>query len=336
VGRHTLNEAEQGFLGALLSDDGQSKVAVDLEPETAEALGVPSVSPSILDQLENQAAQGPGENAEPERESSPEERPSEEPAPAVAEEVPSFERQDEEPAPEEEIAPAPELPSRTTHGGLFVDKRAHPLQLLEVLTMRYNTDWAEWESDTLWWALRRSFGPVGELVRNKIMALRLAATTDIPWIDWDVFEDCGLTWNDIIPTIGAFQPMTPMQMAFAVRVMRGIRPEDPFAHEVKAYMAAILDDHGWVWAPEEWFDGAQEVLERGREHLVGLKNEVIQAWERVRTSDPTQIEWNEEDPRDIHVLKMFVVQRYLEEREAMRKEQPGAPASTSTASPPVP
>jgi len=100
--------------------------------------------------------------------------------------------------------------------------------------------------------------------------------------------------------------------------------------------APILDDHGWIWAPEEWFDGAQEVLEKGRAHLVGLKNEVMLAWEKVKGADPTQIEWNENDPRDIHVLKMFVVQRYLEEREAMRQVVPGAASASSTAAPPVP
>lgn len=343
MSRHTLNEAEQGFLGALLDDSGRTKVAVDLDPGVADALGVPSVSPSILDQLEEQAAQGQEDQASPpeqeasEDEGSDQDQVQEQPPGEAGEavQIDSFQRNDEEPEPEEG-AVEPELPSRLTHGKLFTDKRAHPLQLLEVLTMRYKADWADWESDTLWWALRRSFGPVGELVRNKIMALRLAATTDIPWIDWDVFEDCGLAWNDIIPIIGSFQPMTPMQLAFAVQVMRGIRPDDEFAHEVKAYMAAILDDHGWVWAPEEWFDGAQEVLERNREHLVGLKNDVQMTWERVKGENPEEIEWNEEDPRDIHILKLFVVQTYLREREAERGRVPGAPASSSTTSPPVP
>jgi hypothetical protein len=340
VGRHTLNEAEQGFLGALL-DDEHTKTAVDLDPGIAEALGVPSVSPSILDQLEEQASQGGSqEAAAPEPAAEGQEVPPEaavdsgEAPGGEAVEVGEFQRADAEP--EVEQAPEPELPSRATHGKLFTDKRAHPLQLLEVLTMRYKTEWTEWESDTLWWSLRRSFGPVGELVRNKIMALRLTATTDIPWIDWDVFEDCGLSWNDVVPVIGSFQPMTPMQLAFAIQIMRGIRPDDPFAHEVKAYIAAVLDEHGWVWAPEEWFDGAQEVLERNREHLVGLKNEVIQAWEQVQDADPTQIEWSEDDPRDIHVLKLFVVKRYLEEREAARQGVPGGPAASSTVSPPVP
>ncbi len=339
MGRHSLNEAEQGFFGALLGNEGHHKVAVDLDSDVASALGIETVSPGILDQLENQAGSMGGEDSADGDE--PNEQESVEPADSPIEESPAeeldgFDRNDSEPDEGTEAAPAPPLPSRATHGKLFCDKRAHPLQILEVLTMRYGTEWADWESDTLWWALRKSFGPVGEVARNKIMALRLAATSDMAWIDWDVFEDSGLSWNDIVPTIGAFQPMTPMQTAFAISILRGIRPGDRFANEVKAYIAAILDEHGWVYAPEEWFDGAGEILDKGRDHLIGLRSEISDAWEKVRGADPSTVEWNEEDPRDIHVLKMFVVQRYLKEREGLRQAVPGAPSGSSSASPPVP
>ena len=345
MARHDdLNDADQGFFNTLLGD-GQIKAAAtaELSQDTVEALGIPSVSPSILDQLEAQAA---GES--PEEESSSEQAPVEK-APdrasdvqgkpdseAPAEEtvqVEQFERKDA--VPEEQVAPEPDLPSRSTHGKLFSDKRASPLQILEVLTMRYKEEWADWESDTLWWSLRRSFGPVGEVSRNKIMALRLAATRDIPWLDWDVFEDCGLSWNDIVPTIGSFQPMTPMQVAFAVEVMRGIREDEEFGHEVKAYIAAILDDHGWVWAPEEYFGDVQGILERDREHLVGLKQEVADAWEKLSDVDPQTIEW-EENALAVHLMKLFVVKSYLDGRAELRQETPGPGASSSTVSPPVP
>lgn len=317
----TLNEAEKGFF-ALLSDDSiqPTKVAVDLDSDIAEALGVSGVSPKILDELEDQAASVP--------EVSSEDTPDQT-------EIGQFDRRDEEPPQEVEGEAEPELPTRATHGKLFSDKQAHPLQLLDVLTSKYGTDWVDWESDTLWWSLRQNFGSVGEVVRNKIMALRLAVTTDVPWLDFDTFEDCGLSWNDIVPTIGYFQPMTPMQAAFAVQVLRGIRPDDQFGHEVKAYIAAILDDHGWVWAPEEWFDGAQEILEKEKDFLVGLKNDVMTTWEQVKDEDPTQIDWKE-DPRDIHIMKLFVVQSYLAEREAFRDELPGGVTSASTVSPAVP
>ncbi len=187
----------------------------------------------------------------------------------------------------------------------------------------------------MWWALRRDYGPVGDVARNKISALRVAVSTDLPWLDWDTFEDCGLSWNDIVPVMGTYQPMTPMQTAFAVHVLRTIRPDEEFSAEVKAYIAAVLDDHGFVFAPELFYDGAQELLDR-KKWLVGLRNDVESAWEQVKGMDPETIGWNPENPLDIHLLKLSVVQRYLAEREALREANVGSTGASSTASPPVP
>ncbi len=320
MSQREVNDAELAFFGAIQGDE-VIKEAAELAPETVEALGIPSVSPAFLDQLEQQASK------------MPEKAPAEEPSDAEGTELEPYDRTDV--PPEEASAPEPDLPSRATHGKLFADKRAHPIQILEVLTMRYKAEWPSWESDTLWWALRRDFGPVGEVCRNKISALRLAVSTDVPWLDWDVFEDSGLSWNDIIPVIGSFQPMTPMQAAFAVNVLRSIRPDEEFAHEVRAYIAAILDEHGFVYAPEEFFADAQELLDR-KSWLAGLKSDVASAWEQVKGLNPETIAWNPENPLDLHLLKLSVVQRYLAEREALRQAIPGMAAASSTVSPPVP
>lgn len=331
--RYEPDGAEQSFFDTLLEGGGSlDKTAVDLEPETAEALGVQTVSPSILENLEAEAAPTE-ESSEPSAESaSPVAVTSPEPT-AELEQAEEASQIDEEP--EEERPAEPELPSRETHGKLFTNRQAHPLQIFDVLAMRYREQWVEWEPDTLWWALRRDFGPVGELARNKIQALSLAATTDMPWLDWDVFENSGLAWNDVMPLFGAFQPLTPMQVAFTVQVLRGVRADEDISHEVSAYMAAVLEEHGWVYAPEEWFPGAQEILDR-RSWTVGFKDDVSNAWERVKDVPPQEIEWRSDDPLGIHLLKLAVVKQHLDERAALREVVPGISASAVTVSPPVP
>jgi hypothetical protein len=312
----------------MLGEGPVEKRAVELNPDTAAALGGPS--PEQLDQLEQAAASSPPPASDDEQVATPDAAPTEAPP------VDGFDRVDEEPDPDDEsLAAAPELPSRMTHGKLFTDKRAHPLQLLDVLTLRYKTAWADWEPETLWWALRRDFGPVGDLVRNKIMALRVAVTTDTPWLDWDNFEDVGLTFNDVVPVIGQFQPMNSMQMAFAVDVLREIRSDETFDDEVKAYIAALLEEGGWVYAPEEYFGPAQELLDR-RVWMLTLKDQIQTTWEHVQNVDPATIEWREDNPVDVQVLRLFAVKRYLQERAHLRVSVPGAPATASTASPPVP
>lgn len=348
MGTYDANDAELNFFSDLLGEGDQSKEAADLAPDTAEVLGVQTVSPSILDKLEAQAGGGqpqeeaPAESApaEPEPEAAPEAEPapppeveSEPPQPEEAVDVGAAPVRDEEPVQAEAVEP--ELPSRVTHGRLFTERRAHPLQIFDVLTMRYKEEWPEWEPDTLWWALRRDFGPIGEIARNKIQALGLAAITDVPWLDWDVFENCGLAWNDFIPIFGAFQPMTPMQVAFTIQVLRGVRADEEISNEVNAYAAAVLDEHGWAYAPEEWFGNAQELLDR-KVWMLGFKADVASSWEQIKDVPPEEIEWEQNDPRGIHLLKLAVVKRYLEGREGLRQQVPGVPASSVTASPPVP
>lgn len=348
MSKHELNDADKAFMEFIQNDDGFSKRAVELDPDTEDLLGIPSVSPSILDKLEAQASSPqtiqkpvpdppppePSEEetlsgAQAELESHPQDEPEDpvvepEAEEAAPQELESFDNLDmpAEVDEEQEEEPAPDLPRRATHGHMFCDKRCHPLQLMDVLNMRYKTNWPEWEPETLWWSIRRDFGSVGEITANKIQALRLAVSTDIPWLDWDVFENCGLAWNDIVPIFGAWQPMTPMQVAFTVHVLRGVRAEEEFADEVNAYIAAVLEEHGWVYAPEEWFAGAQEFIDR-KKWLAGFKTEVADAWERVRNVDPSTVTWREDNPLDVHIVKMMVVQRYLEARGEHRQEIPG-------------
>jgi hypothetical protein len=363
VGRFIPGKAELGFLNILASDEPLGKEAVDLNPETRTALGLDMASPDDLDRLEGAASGGEGQPVEPApAPTAPASEPPQQPAagveaapPAEPQEqeepqaqAPSFEvgslpADDAEPEPQEledgeEAVAAPELPSRITHGKIFNARRTHPLRLIDVLSGKYGGEWAMWEPETMWWAIRRDFGPVGEITRNKLGALRVAVKTDLPWLDWDIFEDTGLAWNDIIPIFGAYQPMTPSQCAFAIQVLRELRDEE-FAPEVVIYMAAILDEAGFVYVPEEWFPGAQAQLDK-KDWLMGLKSDVEAAWAKVQNVDPTQIEWTTDSQLDIHLVKLFVIKVYLAERALLRRGNPAderpASAASTTASPPVP
>lgn len=342
---HTTDKAEADFFHTLLGAGSLRKTAVDLEAETADLLGVPAVSPSTLDQLEAQA--GGGAEPEPEAEQAQPAAPPVHPAMQPLLDGPPQEPQVDENAPppelgredqvavEDEEAAVPEVPSRASHGRLFSDKLAHPIQIFEVLNGRYRSEWDDWEPETLWWAIRRDFGPVGDLTRNKIGALTVAVGTDAPWQDWDTFENCGLAWNDMVPCFGANQLLTPMQVAFTIQILRQIRAEEMFSNEVNAYIAYVLDENGWVYAPEEWFGDAQALLDR-KQWLIAFKSDVANAWMRVRDIDPLTVDWNANDALSIHLIRMHVVKRYLDERALLKQDISGAAISPVGVSPPVP
>lgn len=315
--RHYANKAESSFFSSLLTDDGITKEA---EVEEEDFFGIKTVSPQVIKNLESQAG-----TANKENDTKPESKVD----------IGKSDYIDTEPKKTLKQNVEPSLPNRETHGKLFTQIRSHPLQILDILRMRYKDTWLNWEPSTLLWALRRDFGSVGEVSRNKIQALLLAETTDIPWIDWDTFENCGQTWNDFLPIFGSWQPMTPMQIAFTVSILREIRPDEKFGHEVNAYIAAVLDEHGWTYAPPEWFADAQSLLDR-KDWLVGLRTEVASTWKYVKNMPLDNIEWESDDALNIHLLKMATVDSYLKGRSELRKYIPGAQLSSSTTSPPVP
>lgn len=329
MGRRAVDAAEASFFMALCTTAPLIKRAVDLDPATATALGVDGVAPAEL-----QAIEQSGSETETVRDDDLADQYQAAPAQTAGVDLQAFDRRDAEPA-DAEPTVEPELPSRLTHGKLFSDKRSHPLQIFDVLNMRYAEAWVDWEPETLWWALRRDFGTVGEVNRNKIMALRLAAVTDTPWLDWDTFENSTLAWNDIVPLFGTYQPVTPAQAAFGVHVLQAIRSDEPFAWEVKAYIAAGLEDEGFVYAPDEWFAGAQAVIDR-KQWLQGFRAKVISAWTKVQDVDPTQVDWDESDPLQVHLVKLAVVKKYLIERAALRVKVPSPSRSLGPVSPPVP
>ena len=329
-----VDPATAAFFTAL---SGLEKAAVDLSTPTRAALEF-EADPDTLDALES-AAGGPGA----EREGTPLPAPPEAEtiapnvqiaaAPPPHDEEPALEQGDDEAA-----AAAPPLPGRATHGSIFSARRTHPLELNDVLWAKYGQDWLIWEPTTLWWAVRRDFGPVGELTRNKVMALRVATNTYRPWSEWDTFEKCGLAWNDILPVFGAWQPMPPSHVAFTIEVLRALHPEAPWTHEVAAYEAMILDDSGFVYAPPEWFPGAQVLLDRNPSNAA-FRDEVASTWAKLAGQDLSKAAWRADSARDIHLARLYVVASYLASRAALRRgdaERGRAQAASASTSPPVP
>lgn len=313
---HVDDEATAAFFGAL---QGLDKEAVELSGPTRAALQL-DADPDTLDALEASARAAP-----------------EEPVPAPDAEVPPAPAIDDEPVADDDATTA-SAPRRATHGSIFSARRTHPLELRDVLTAKYGDDWIEWEPATLWWAIRRDFGPVGELTRNKVMALRLATNTYRPWSEWDTFEKCGVAWNDILPVFGAWQPMPPSHVAFTVEILKALHPEAPWTHEVAAYEAMILDDAGFVYAPEAWFPGAQALLDRNP-NTPALRDEVAAAWQKLAGRDLSKVKWRPERARDIHLGRLYVIASYLAARAELRQGDAAtarAPVAAAAASPPVP
>ena len=290
--------AETQFLESLFSGQEFDKIAAQLikegqlTQETISALGIKE--PEHLEQLEEQARSSASSEESTESDTEP------------AEEVVQ---------PDVEQEPQPEVDVPAT---FFKSKETHPLALLAVLKNKYNDEWVGWLPETLWETIRKDFGPVGEVVKNKIQAVSVALSTDAPWQDWTTFENCGKAFNDSIPVFGQIQPLSPIETAFTVRLLKKLNVFD-FSDEALGYIAAVCLNSGIVYAPKEWFDKAQPFIDAQNKDP-DLKKEVEAAWKAVKKQEMYDVEFKEDSPLHVHIAKLWAVKEYLRDMEARLKE----------------
>lgn len=277
--------AETQFLNSLFAgqelDDAIRQLVKEgqLTQETIEALGIENAE--LLDKLEEQAQYS----------------------------SPKSEKKEKVQKPPQEIE---------VSANFFKSTETHPLALLAVVKSKYNDEWVRWLPETLWEAIRSDFGPVSDVTKNKLQAISVALSTDAPWQDWTTFENCGRAFNDSIPVFGQIQPLSPVETAFNVQLLRKLNVFD-FSDEVLGYIAAVCLYNGIVYAPKEWFNKAQVFIDAQNKNLE-LKKEVEAAWKAIRKQELYDVELKEDEPLHVHIAKLWAVKEYLRDMNSRLKE----------------
>lgn len=352
---------EEQLFGALLKGDTVkaaalspwTKAVLDVPELTAE-------DEALLEQQAVRLAPLPAPFPQPTQATSPEPAPPEEapsepapvtepePAPAPAEDHDDTEDPEEEApaAPVEEPGSLPhiahdDIPTEELHvepkglpeqpadetfrrdfGFMFSSQEVVPDAYRIVLALKYKQSWLEWEPETLWAAIRSDFGPVGDVARGKIMALRTCLKTNTPWIDWDAFEHVSQAFNDGLVSFGMMQPPEIEDAAYTVTVMRRLG-DWPFGADVSGYLAAVCLTAGLVFAPEEWFPSAQYFMDKQSHAPPALRDTVAAAWDKLKDVNLSAVSWRESNPVDNQVKKLWAVKSYLESRLLQPAEPQG-------------
>lgn len=225
-----------------------------------------------------------------------------------------LEEQAQSSVPQEETEKQDQIVPKT----FFKSTETHPLALLAVVKNKYNDEWVRWLPETLWEVIFRDFGPVSDVTRNKIQALSVALSTDAPWQDWTTFENCGKAFNNSIPVFGQIQPLSPVETAFTVQLLKKLNVFD-FSDEVLGYIASVCLYNGIVYAPKEWFDKAQPFIDAQNKNPE-FKREVEAAWKAIKKQELYDVELKEEDPLHVHIAKLWAIKEYLREMKARLKE----------------
>ena len=189
------------------------------------------------------------------------------------------------------------------------DPDVHPILLLRDMTRAYGKEWLSWEPETLWSEIRDDDGVfiIPRVNKDKIMAVRLAVKTDLPWKRLDLFENVSLAFAGLVPRFDMMQPLEPYQVAFGVDVLYRIHPGIEYDDDVKGYIAAILVHDGLSWVPPDLF-GDVEPMMKSLRNDEGVADEVRKAWDSGTTPD-------EDSAAGSQIATLSAIKDYLDEMD---------------------
>jgi hypothetical protein len=112
---------------------------------------------------------------------------------------------------------------------------------------------------------------VPSLVRQKIYAIRIVATSDTAHTEWHIFEKVGCAFNDRTAHFGEIERLSPDECARTVAIMESIRP-DSYTNEVRAYIAACCQQEGMLTTkPSRYLSMADDFLQQMNFETTGSK-----------------------------------------------------------------
>lgn len=139
---------------------------------------------------------------------------------------------------------------------------AHPIALMMVLFEKFDTEWIDWEPETLKQEILSTFNATSISEHNwqKIQAGRTLVQTLGFWEEWHIFEKIIQALNNNIPRFDIAQRCTLAQLMAGVDMANQIREEE-YGDEIQRYIAACALDEGVVYLPTP-LDFAQRPLSR--------------------------------------------------------------------------
>lgn len=157
---------------------------------------------------------------------------------------------------------------------------------------------------------------VPELVRQKLYAIRVIATSNSAQTEWPIFEKVGAAFNDRLAHFGEIQRMSAAECARTVAAIENIRP-DTYAEEIKIYIAACCSQDGlYTVEPVKWLKMTEPYLQQMNRDQVGAPADpqvIQQITERMLALKEEKIHSVSEDLVSIQATKLFAIDQMAEE-----------------------
>lgn len=199
----------------------------------------------------------------------------------------------------------------TKVAGTVVSDNVNPLTLRDLLLEEYKIDWLEWLPEvtdiTLFGAEKNS------ILSNKIQAIRACLTTDTPWLEWHIFENCGKAFNHQMPNFNLIQPLSLGECETTMYTMQHLRDGESFSEEVLSYVASVAANENFVYLPDDMYVGKAQPYLKKLIFDSKLVEDVDRAWEKLKGRDLLSLEYGDEDPLHRQIAKIAFVRQYAKE-----------------------
>jgi len=203
-----------------------------------------------------------------------------------------------------------ELRSVTVQGA-FTSSQTHPLVLNLLLLDAFGADYLQWEPETLWLEIGRTWGSVSEASKNKIQAVRTAMVSDQPYERWEVFSALTEAFYGYTPRFDLVQLPTIHRVAGTLDVLSILRDKQ-IGDEVYKFAAAVMMDTGVIFGPGP--------LLPANKYLT--KNDpALQAKVSAAMTAGKQPDGLIDTPYDLQLMKSISIRDFLQEQSASLLKQ---------------
>ena len=228
-----------------------------------------------------------------------------------------------EPTDPEGSSEAPPL-APISRKNFFVHHDTHPVVFDVALLGKYQTDWFEWEAETLWKEIKEDFHvpSISDHAKTKIQAIKTIHINEWFWNKWEVFCWSTQSLNNNIPDFQVMQKATISQLMNAVDIATMVRSDEVFVLEVQDWVAATVVESGVFYAPAPIAFCQDEIVQLTEELKLDDIPQMIKAVE-ARFAEVTALKEPvlQETAVDVQVAKLKVACDYLDLRRSQLKQQ---------------
>lgn len=220
--------------------------------------------------------------------------------------------------------------SDTDESDNLKDPTTHVFALHNMLLKKYGPDWIHWLPSTLWrqlaldgLVLDEHAASVPRVIKERILALQVALSTNRPWVEYEVFENVATAFSGDVPHPFTLEPRSAEECLLCMHCLNSIRHDERYEPEVLVYVASCFVHDGFVHVgPAPFMQQVQVYVDKLiYDHVLSMHTKKIftKLWSARKTISTDQLMGTGDDPLKVQLRKLYGAYQYLEDHLGFAK-----------------